>query len=943
MKHLESVMKQPQSRLLILICLVPILGLLPSSRAVAQYNAVNSVLSLDGASYISVPYHDRLNINLTTGGTVSISAWVRPTTGGSEMTIVGNDRSFGYWFGLSAQGKLLYYPNPQTFYEGTATISQNTWTHVAVSFDAFKNNLRFYVNGSLDRQINTGQTYLGYGYFDLRIGADRQGNSPSRYWTGQLDEVRIWKLDIDFSTADGSLYRIPLAMYGGRYGRWMEGCWRFNGNAHSADRALDGSAVGNVAYLQTPDPAHYDRIGLQLTNGPDLGDHVSIQHSTSLTLTENYTLECWVRPSTTGGHSQYQTFISKGSYTRSTWNYWLGLNKSNGRVRFQPTGSFSNALESASAIPGNAWTHVAARFQRIGTTYQATIFINGQQSSTMNFAQAGSGNTYELLLGNTDLRSTGQTAYGYSGTIDEVRLWNTARSDDQIADHHRMEFNGPMTGLIACYRLDGDDLDRSGNGNDGSGSFRNGSFAYFVSTMSLPGEPTLALSRPVGGERWAIGDAEEIRWSASGLINVQIELSRDGGQNFSEVLANSVPASPGVFSWSVTGPVTSNAVVRVRPPSTTSLSDRSKTFDIEDPVPVLSVEPRQLVFTASQNGPLPPGQMIKLLNVGGATLSWTAQPSSALWYDLSAPSGTGNQDSLEVRINTTNFPVGGYSDNIIIGGNAINAPIAVNVSLRIVPLVSYSVSGAVRSETGMPIEGVKVLAAGAGDGSALTDANGKYEITGLPAGDYSITPVSPFFSFDPAFQSLQGLSSNQTDLDFIGKRLRGNVVIRYDAGWNLISLPLQAVPDGVKDVFPDTDGKAYEYVPSQGYVETDKLEFGKGYWLRFPKRDSVVVSGMLENVLDYSAQDQFGGWNLMGAPSGPAAVSGIGQNPAGALVVVYGYDPAVGYFIPPAGMLAPGRGYFVKVNTAALLHVVSTSFAPMYQSLEQLWQWRVGK
>ncbi|MBE0644404.1 MAG: carboxypeptidase regulatory-like domain-containing protein [Bacteroidetes bacterium] len=906
--------------LCILLCLAPL------SLSHAQYNAVNSVLSLNGASYVSVPYSSALNTDLISSGAVSISAWVRPTAGGSVMTIVGNDVAQGYWFGLNAQGKLRYYPNPSVSFEGTAAIPANTWTHVAVSFDAFKNNLRFYINGALDRQINTGQTYLGFNYFDLRIGADRQVGGPSLYWTGMIDEVRIWATDIDFSSAEGLLYKIPLAMTGGRYGRYIKGGWRFNGNAISIDGSVNGSAVGTVLYPASPDPAHYDRIGLQVTNGPDLGDHVTVKHANALTLTQTFTLECWVKPASTGGHAQYQTFISKGAYAQSVWNYWLGLNKSNNKVRFLPTGNWSAPLESSTAIPLNAWTHVAARFEPEGKNYRATIFLNGLPAGSSTYAQPGTGTTWDLLLGCSDTRSTGQTAYGYSGTLDEVRLWNVARTDAEIADHHRMEFNGPMTGLVACYRLDGDDLDMSGNGYDGTGSFRTSSFAYFVSTTSLPSEPTLTLTRPVGGERWAISHVEQIRWTAQGLINVRLELSRDGGQTFGEVLAPSVPASPGVFNWTVTAPPTTNAVVRVRPPTTTVLLDRSKAFEIEDPVPVLYVQPRQIVFTASENGPLPPAQSIQFLNTGGSVLSWTAQASSAQWYDLSANAGTGNQDSVQVQVNTTNLPVGSYSDNIIVGGNAVNAPLTVNVTLRIIPLVSYSISGTVKDGAGIPVEGVKVIASGVGDRSTFTDANGDYEVPGLVGGNYSVTPVSPYFSFTPTFRAVQGLASNTTGIDFVASGRTGDVVIRYEAGWNLISLPLQPAQNAVSSLFPATDGKAYEYVPSQGYVEVNALEYGKGYWLKFPTRDSVVVNGALLNTLDYQAQDQFGGWNLMGAPSGPAALSGIVQNPSGALVVVYGYDPALGYFIPADGMLRPGQAYFIKVNTSALLHIVTSGF-----------------
>jgi hypothetical protein len=235
----------------------------------------------------------------------------------------------------------------------------------------------------------------------------------------------------------------------------------------------------------------------------------------------------------------------------------------------------------------------------------------------------------------------------------------------------------------------------------------------------------------------------------------------------------------------------------------------------------------------------------------------------------------------------------------------------------------------VRDEAGAPVEGVKINAYSvSGNNNVLTNENGEYAVPGLVSDDWSITPFSPYFNFTPAYETITGLSANRTGVNFTARRKSGDVVIRYDAGWNLISIPLQPVQNGVSAIFPNTDGKAYEYIPSQGYVEVNALEFGKAYWIKFPTRDSVIVNGPLLNTLNYSAQDQFGGWNMMGVPSGAVAVGGIGQDPAGALLIIYGYDPAIGYYIPADGMLHPGRGYFGKVSTASTLHMVALSFAP---------------
>ncbi len=909
---------------------IPVLLLLLPVLAGAQnYASENASLQLTGSSYISIPYNATFNDDIVASGAISIDAWVRPTQSGQLMCIVGNDRHVSaYWFGLNAQRKLRFYANPTFYDESNSTIPLNTWTHVGVSYNASGNEMKFYINGRLDRQIKTKQSYLGYGYFDLRIGADRDNSGPTDYWIGGIDEVRIWRVEVDFSTAVGMLYRVPWAMGGGLHGRFMQEAWRLNGNARGAVNGHNGSNVGSVSYAQTPDPSHYDRMSLIVTNGPDRGDHVTIPSRSALNLTQNYTLECWVRPAPNGGSSLYQTFITKGSYNNNRWLYWLGLNKKNNRVRFVPNGDWQNALESSSTISLNTWTHVAARFEGSGSSHKAAIFINGLPAGTKSYSQTGSAIKEDVLIGSADIQSTGQTAFGFSGGIDEVRIWNTARSDHEIGDHHRMEFNGPRSGLVAAYRFHGDDLDRSGNNYHGTGSFRNSSQAYFADASGLPSPPSLTLVSPIGGERWQIGETEKNLWTASGLINVRIELSRDGGQTFSEVLAPSVPASGGSFDWQVTGPPTNNAVIRIHPPSASLPAVQSKAFVIEDPVPLMEVNPRQLIFTMYENGPAPDPRYIHLRNTGGKTLSWTATRGSAQWYDLTPSTGTGNEDSIRVEINNTQLPLGSYSDNVTIGGNAANAGVLVNIICNVVPAVSYEISGTVRDAFGAPAPGVRMVVVGTKNSEAFTDADGVYSISGLVPGDYSLAPSSAYYDFTPASRTFNGLSADQSGVDFTAEGLRGEIKVRYVEGWNLVSLPLPLSSANIADIFPDAVGSAYEYVPDEGYVEVEEMEIGKGYWIKFPSDDSVVVSGSYQTALDMTLQDEYGGWNLIGPPSGPVPLSMMESSPSDALVAIYGYHPDLGYVEPAGGMLRPGRGYFAKVSTEAVLQMIVQSFAP---------------
>jgi hypothetical protein len=72
----------------------------------------------------------------------------------------------------------------------------------------------------------------------------------------------------------------------------------------------------------------------------------------------------------------------------------------------------------------------------------------------------------------------------------------------------------------------------------------------------------VTVSLPTGGEQWPIRSIQPIRWSATGITeNVKIELSRNGGQTWTTILGSTV--NDGTENWTVTGPTTTQARVRI--------------------------------------------------------------------------------------------------------------------------------------------------------------------------------------------------------------------------------------------------------------------------------------------------------------------------------------------------------------------------------------------
>ncbi|MEO1185478.1 MAG: LamG domain-containing protein [Cyanobacteria bacterium J06636_27] len=124
-------------------------------------------------------------------------------------------------------------------------------------------------------------------------------------------------------------------------------------------------------------------------------------------------------------------------------------------------GSSSGQLQPTLNV--GEWTHLATVYD--GTTL--TLYVNGEEygstSASFNFTNT------EFKLGlplNSD-------PY-FKGKVDDVRIWNTARSAEEISDNYNQTLTGSETGLVGYWNFDIDNsgsttiADLTGNGNDGT-------------------------------------------------------------------------------------------------------------------------------------------------------------------------------------------------------------------------------------------------------------------------------------------------------------------------------------------------------------------------------------------------------------------------------------------------------------------------------------------
>ena len=117
------------------------------------------------------------------------------------------------------------------------------------------------------------------------------------------------------------------------------------------------------------------------------------------------------------------------------------------------------------------------------------------------------------------------------------------------------------------------------DGQDGSGD------GVFGQRFDFAGD-TITVVSPNTNVRWRIGSLQKIQWTHNlgADATFRIELDRDDDGNYEELIAAAAPvdsATKGSFAWTVTGPPSGTARVRVSWTDDLAVSDSSDvTFQI---------------------------------------------------------------------------------------------------------------------------------------------------------------------------------------------------------------------------------------------------------------------------------------------------------------------------------------------------------------------------
>ena len=147
------------------------------------------------------------------------------------------------------------------------------------------------------------------------------------------------------------------------------------------------------------------------------------------------------------------------------------------------------------------------------------------------------------------------------------------------------------------------------------------------------------VKMPLPGSEWLEDDIMAIQWlSCESVENINIYLSRAGGQpgTFMKLAENHV--NTGQFNWTVIGPQTYNAVLKIENANDASVFDTQGVFQIKgQPVPSLAVFPTRIEIPAKGGS-----ARITISNAGEGILEWQINLESDWIVPDSSLSGVEN-------------------------------------------------------------------------------------------------------------------------------------------------------------------------------------------------------------------------------------------------------------------------------------------------------------
>lgn len=400
------------------------------------------------------------NTALSVTGSLTLAAWIIPDD------VTGTENIIAKWDGTNESYRLtkeganirMYIDSDSNYQASTGSpIAANTLQHVAGVYDSLSQNVKLYVNGSEVTSSTTGTipSSIGDDGGRFHLGAEDSTTTAANFFDGHIDDARIYSRA--FSPAE------VRALYNWAPG--PVGYWPMDENSGTStvyDKSGNGTNLTMYGSMTNDDwvPGKFgSALDFDGTN-----DVLAAADPNILDMgTNSFTVSAWVWRDTSSTVDQIVDKRQTGDGTACSVGTDVGYD-----LLIWDTNQISMSIcdgtngwemySSAGVVTTGMWHHVAAVVDR-ATLTNSQIYLDGIAISNTKINDGSdppsSGNISNS--NNFSIANNLTLNYPWDGRIDEVRIYNYPRTQQQIVEDMNAGHpagGSPIGSQVAHWKLD---------------------------------------------------------------------------------------------------------------------------------------------------------------------------------------------------------------------------------------------------------------------------------------------------------------------------------------------------------------------------------------------------------------------------------------------------------------------------------------------------------
>jgi hypothetical protein len=447
----------------------------------------------------------------------TIETWIRPSaplSRGCLVSLAHWPKDFNVQFSiiLAENGSLEDWVGPGMFarlFRTSPVIRAGEWQHLAFVNDGRKLTIRVGGRAIHEQEylVAVRDTPLTLDDGPMGVGAFPDGNLG---FSGEMDELRLWSVARTEAQIKETMNRTIAPFEPG-----LVGYWRFDEGNGKVARDLSPSAahaqlgdsampdkndplwlvsdapIAASAAAETPRPARQN-FALQFDGK---NTYVDMGNAPELRMAGPLTVEAWIKPATVA--ETELPILAKENANGQQNAYELLLTK--GVVAFQVSDGSAGCCGAQGWFPATGktalqpglWRHVAGVYDG----RQISVYLDGVLEGSMAFDRTIPDVPFSVKVGMNAFSAPKH----FAGLIDEVKLWNRARSQSEILTDMNRSLRGNEPGLVGYWTFD--------EPNQSGGTTSTCQIAFDHSGHQNHGFLGGAMAREANDPRWVVSDA----------------------------------------------------------------------------------------------------------------------------------------------------------------------------------------------------------------------------------------------------------------------------------------------------------------------------------------------------------------------------------------------------------------------------------------------------